>query len=492
MKREVAIKVLPAYLSRDPDRIGRFEREARSAGSLNHPNIVAVYEFGRDDGTYWIATELVAGESLAGMIERGHPSVARVVEIAIQITEGLTAAHSAGIVRRDLKPANIMVTRQGRVKILDFGLALRRHSSQNSTTIDMTGEGKVMGTCGYMSPEQVRGEGVDHRSDLFSFGVVLYEMCSGRRAFCGASPVEVMNAVLKEQPAELPASVPSALAQIVRRCMEKEPERRFQSAADLGFALHVSSPSSPPAATPKRRVGLKRAGLAAASVVAASAMLFWFGRPEPPPRIVATVQITNDGRPKGVPLFTDGSRVLYRSRSTAGTEWSQVGVRGGESMALPLPFKNAVLVDVSPDRTELLLCRIVKSYATPCELFVAPLLGGSPRRLGDLVAQNAAAAWSPDGQQLIYAKDQEFHIARSDGTEVRKLVSFSGTPFRVRWSPDGSRVRFSVGTMNGGSLLWDMPIGGTHASRLLPGWTEASKARCGIWTPDGKYFYLRG
>src|SRR5258708_3587460 len=237
LKRDVAIKVLPAGLARDPDRIARFEREARAAGALNHPNIVAVHDIGRDDGTYWIATELVAGESLAKVIERGPLSVTKALEIATQIADGLAAAHAAGIVHRDLKPANIMAARDGRVKILDFGLALRRRTSQDSTTMDMTDDGTVLDTAGYMSPEQVRGEQVDHRSDLFSFGVIVYEMLGGKRAFGGASSVEVMNAILKEEPGELPASVPPAFDRIVRRCLGKDRERRFQTAADLGWAL---------------------------------------------------------------------------------------------------------------------------------------------------------------------------------------------------------------------------------------------------------------
>jgi serine/threonine protein kinase len=235
LKRDVAIKVLPAGLARDPDRIARFEREARAAGALNHPNIVAVYDIGCDNGTYWIASELVHGDTLRRAIERGPLPAPKAIEIAMQVAAGLAAAHAAGLVHRDLKPANIMVTRDGQVKILDFGLAKQRHDAQDSTITDLTDEGVVMGTAGYMSPEQVRGEAVDHRSDLFSFGVVLYEMLCGKRAFAGASSVEVMNAILKEDPPELPASVPPALGRIVRRCLEKEPARRFQSAADLGI-----------------------------------------------------------------------------------------------------------------------------------------------------------------------------------------------------------------------------------------------------------------
>src|ERR1017187_4916792 len=243
LKREVAIKVLPVGVARDPDRIARFEREARAASALNHPNIVSVYDIGCDNGTYWIATELVRGGTLRRAIEAGPLPTPKAVEIARQVAAGLAAAHGAGLVHRDLKPDNIMVTRDGHVKILDFGLAKQRPPSQDSTTADLTDEGVVMGTAGYMSPEQVRGEAVDHRSDLFSFGVVLYEMLCGKRAFAGDSSVEVMNAVLKEEPAELPASVPATLTLIVRRWLEKEPDRRFQSAADLAFALQPTMPS---------------------------------------------------------------------------------------------------------------------------------------------------------------------------------------------------------------------------------------------------------
>jgi len=193
LKRDVAIKVLPAGLARDPDRIARFEREARAASALNHPNIVAIYDIGRDNGTYWIASELVSGETLRRMIERGPLPAPKAVEIATQVAAGLAAAHAASLVHRDLKPDNIMVTRGGQVKILDFGLAKQRRTAADSTTSYLTDEGTVLGTAGYMSPEQVRGEPVDHRSDLFSFGVVLYEMLSGRRAFAGGSSVEVMK-----------------------------------------------------------------------------------------------------------------------------------------------------------------------------------------------------------------------------------------------------------------------------------------------------------
>jgi len=354
LKREVAIKVLPAALARDPDRIARFEREARAASALNHPNIVHVYDIGHDNDVHWIATELVAGESLAASIERGPVAPRKAIEIAAQLADGLAAAHAAGIVHRDLKPANLMLTRDGRLKILDFGLAKQRHTAADSTTLDLTDEGTVMGTAGYMSPEQVRGEEVDQHSDLFSFGVILYEMLSGKRAFVGASSVEVMHAVLKEKPPEMPEVEP-ALDRIVRRCLEKDPYRRFQSAADLRFALKTSQPDQPQ--TEAKRHAWSKWMIAPVAATLLIAIL-WLTRPLPPPRLTGITQITHDGHLTEnaiCPLLSDGSRLLYCSWGAVPAY--QASVNGGESVPLPLQTNGAsFLMHVSRDRTELLVC----------------------------------------------------------------------------------------------------------------------------------------
>jgi serine/threonine protein kinase/Tol biopolymer transport system component len=518
LKRDVAIKVLPAALAHDPDRIARFEREARAASALNHPNIVAVHDIGCDNGIYWIASELVRGETLRRAIAAGPLLPPKAIEIAIQVAAGLAAAHEAGLVHRDLKPDNIMVTRGGQVKILDFGLVRRAHGGPGNTTL--TDTGVTLGTAGYMAPEQVRGEAVDQRADLFSFGVVLYEMLSGQRAFAGGSSVEVMNAILKDEPPELPASVPPALNRIVRRCLEKEPARRFQSAADLAFALQPSSPSLPPVAAPRRRTGLKWAALAAACIAVLDAAWFWLSRPLPPPRVTGTVQIT-DGRGNGAPLLTDGTRLLFNLSD----EPRQVSVKGGQPVPLSLPMPNATLADVSPDGTEFLMYRRLDSEGAlssavsfkleRLEFWVAPLLGGSPRRLGDLIAthrdwmtsgtgfptprrygwwvkQQSAAAWSPDGQQLVYARDMELHLARSDGTEVRKLATVTGYPFFVRWSPDGQRLRLSVSSAwDTAASLWEVSVDNGRMSPVLPGWDPSWYNCCGSWTADGKYFVFQ-
>src|SRR5262249_46866084 len=254
LSRQVAIKMLPAEFAKDTDRLRRFEQEARATSALNHPNILTVYDIGAYEGAPYIVAELLEGEELSELIKQGAITPRKAVDCARQIAEGLAAAHAKGVVHRDLKPENLFVTNDGRVKILDFGLA-KLHSQQFSgidkdapTQKRITDPGVIMGTVGYMSPEQVRGQETDHRSDIFAFGVILYEMLAGRRAFRGDSAIEVMNAILKEEPpelGELGMTIAPGLEKVVRRCLEKKPEHRFHSAHDLGFALDaVASLSS--------------------------------------------------------------------------------------------------------------------------------------------------------------------------------------------------------------------------------------------------------
>ncbi|HSB76828.1 MAG TPA: protein kinase [Terriglobales bacterium] len=251
--RDVAIKILPASYSGDADRLRRFTQEAQAAAALNHPNILAIYQIGQERELTYIVSELLEGETLRERLRPGPLPVRKALDYALQVANGLAAAHDKGIVHRDLKPENIFVTGDGRVKVLDFGLAKLTHeegspSADHATMSVATEAGKVMGTVGYMSPEQVRGKPVDARSDLFSFGVILYEMLSGQRAFHGDSSADVLSSILREEPPELAASnrnIPPALQRIVRHCLEKNPQERFQSARDLAFQLaDVSSPSS--------------------------------------------------------------------------------------------------------------------------------------------------------------------------------------------------------------------------------------------------------
>ena len=253
LNRDVAIKVLPASFSADESRLRRFEQEAEAAGTLNHPNILAVYDIGMHEGAPYIVCELLEGQELREALSGAALSYRRAIDYAQQIAHGLAAAHDKGIIHRDLKPENLFITTEDRVKILDFGLAKLRPipnevvSSEIDTRKQITDPGTVMGTVGYMSPEQVRGQPADHRSDIFSFGSILYEMLTGRLAFRRETMAETMTAILKEEPPELSETNPKInlpLDKIVRRCLEKQPARRFQTASDLGFALESLSGSS--------------------------------------------------------------------------------------------------------------------------------------------------------------------------------------------------------------------------------------------------------
>ena len=334
LDRDVAIKVLPASVAQDPERIARFEREAKAVARLDHPNILAIHDFGTEDGVTYSVTELLEGETLRERLEGGALGWRKAAEIGASIADGLAAAHGAGIIHRDLKPDNIFLTADGRVKILDFGLArdvaaADPDETHSPTVSRYTDPGAVMGTAGYMSPEQVRGEPADARSDIFALGSVLYEMATGRRAFARDTAAETMTAILKEEPSDVSTpgiDVPPELAGTIRRCLEKRPQARFQSASDLAFALRSMSAdqtiqavsSDEVALRPRRRLGLWLA-VAAATLVAACVAL-WLSRSgtvEKPaaenlPRI-AVLPFENLGSPDDE-YFADGMTDEVRGR----------------------------------------------------------------------------------------------------------------------------------------------------------------------------------
>ncbi|MDQ3756088.1 MAG: protein kinase, partial [Acidobacteriota bacterium] len=290
--RDVAIKVLPAAFSAETERLRRFGQEAQAAGSLNHPNILAIHDIGTHDGAPYIVSELLEGETLREQMNGTALPARKAIDYALQIASALAAAHGKGIVHRDLKPENIFVTRDGRLKILDFGIAkLIEPSREAQTDVPTrrinTEPGTVIGTVGYMSPEQVRAQPVDHRSDIFSFGVVLYEMLSGRRAFKGESAVETLNAILTEDPADLSTTdsqVAPGVGRVVRHCLEKNPEQRFQSARDVAFALEGVTGLSGSASTqvaaasgrtrPRERLPWIAAGLLLLTAIAFATLYF--------------------------------------------------------------------------------------------------------------------------------------------------------------------------------------------------------------------------
>jgi len=513
LNRDVAIKVLPAAFARDPERLRRFQQEAQAIAALNHPNILAIHDFGEHEGSPYLVTELLEGETLRQRL--GAMPLRKAIESAELIARGLAAAHDKGIVHRDLKPENIFITRDGRMKILDFGLSklVRPESTADAATLaSQTEPGVMLGTVGYMSPEQVKGENADQRSDLFSFGAILYEILSGNRAFHGETSVETMSAILREDPPDLTATnqnVPPVLERIVRHCLEKNPEERFQSARDVAFALGSLSGSSGAntvgaGAEPKRRFPLPRWGslvlLAAGLLLAILVVILW---PSQPPPAVEFVQLTNDsyvknndGWPPPVldnPLLSDGTRLYFTADfGTSATRVSaaQVSVRGGELAPIPLALsaRGITLQGISPDGTEL-LAETFNGVEVETPQWIVPATGGSPRRVDDLLAHDVA--WSPDKRLIAFAQGDGLFLLDSNNGK-QKIFTARGFAFWPRWSPDGKRLRFTVedsSTLS--SELWEVHADGTGARPLLPGWDKPSIECCGEWTRDGRYYVFQ-
>ncbi len=503
LKRDVAIKVLPASFSRDPDRLRRFRLEAEAAAALNHPNILSIHAIGQQDGSPYIVTELLEGKNLRDHLRHGALKVRDAVDIGIQTAKGLAAAQEKGIAHRDLKPENLFLATDGRVKILDFGLAklLRSPSSPDGSTVslhDQTDAGRVLGTVGYMSPEQVRGEPADARSDIFALGCVLYEMLTGKRAFRKPTSIETMHAILNEDPpaaSEVTRAIPPPLERVVHRCLEKSPDRRFQSASDLAFALDaltgsgIGHESTPRATSIRQPIRLRSKLLAAVSAIALVAGVVYFGwRPSALPRVSSFVQLTHDGHAKSI-IGLDGSRI-YLSMMGPAPGIAEVHISGGEPRMLPiLPAKMTPLT-LAPDKSAILINEGLDNTGTG-PVWSLPVIGGSPRRLADIRAN--AGAWSPDGKRLAYSNGNSIFVANVDGSDSRKVIAISDPAFVTNpiWSPDGSRIRFIVSKTTDvpSGFYWEVSAGGSGLHRLFPGWHEPPAWECcGAWTVDGRYF----
>ena len=369
--RDVAIKVILAGLARDPERVRRFEQEARAAGALSHPNVCAIHDIGTHDGVPFVVMELLEGETLRARLDAGPVPVRKAIDYVVQAAHGLAAAHEKGIVHRDLKPENLFLTKDGRVKVLDFGLAkltrpeLLAPAGETSAANAATGSGAILGTVGYMSPEQVRGEAADARSDLFALGAILHELLAGRRAFQGASQVETLHAILNEEPAPPAAGgrdLPPALESIVRHCLEKRPEERFQSARDLAFHLEATSGATippPPGAGPAKarakgsgaRTGALALGALLLVVAAGAVFLWWRGGPggssgtPGPRRVVVAVFENQTGDPSLDPLgrmtsdwLTEGMSRVEGLEVVPSTSVLYVQPAGGRGAAGPDPL----------------------------------------------------------------------------------------------------------------------------------------------------------
>jgi serine/threonine protein kinase len=448
LNRDVAVKILPATFARDPERLRRFQQEAQAVAALSHPNILAVHDFGEHEGSPYLVTECLEGETLRDRLRPGALPLRKANEYGEQVARGLAAAHEKGIVHRDLKPENIFVTRDGRVKILDFGLAKLTQPdgsvlSDAATMASQTGPGVVMGTVGYMSPEQVKGQPADHRSDLFSLGTILYEMLSGKRAFQGDSSVETMSAILKQDPPELTETnraVPPALERIVRHCLEKNPDERFQSASDVAFNLSNLSETSANSTTlralkaPRRWFALLpwATGLLLALLIAG--LWFWPRNSTAAPvfhRLTYDLGTVNSAR-----FSPDGHTVVYSAAwegqpsqvfsTRAEFPQPQPLVRGGRIASISATNEIAFLTNKGENFAEL-----------DGTLNRVPLSGGAPREVFGHVRD---AAWGPDGSLAVV------HIVNGrDRIEYplgKVLYETAGWLSQIHFSPKGDKLAF--------------------------------------------------
>jgi Tol biopolymer transport system component len=500
LERTVAIKILPPDITRDAGARERFSREARATSTLNHPNILSVSDVEHEGGVDFLVTELIEGVTLRERVRAGALPPREVVHLGAQIADGLAAAHVAGLIHRDLKPENVMTTRDGRVKILDFGLAKPLHESgiAGHTRTEISQAGMLVGTVGYISPEQLRTASADARSDLFSLGVVLYELATAQHPFAKSTAIETLNAVLKEDPAELPEAVPQGLRQIVSHCLEKEPARRFQTATDVAFALRsfASAPTAVRAALPdagRDRRRWRPRVLAAAAALGLLASGVFAGRWTADPDVLSPVlrYEAYSGFDSAPAVSSDGRTLAFTStRDGTSRVWLKQMNGGGEAALTAGPD---TFPRFHPDGASLLF---IRREGDRNALFRQALVGGEPRRL---VPDIEEADWSPDGREIVMlrrhagtanATNTALLIASGDGGNLRTITTLDTVFTHPRWSPEGATIaasEFGLRTMRRLALI---SIADGRV-RLLDTALTRRRVSSPAWLADGRVVYAQ-
>ncbi len=496
--RDVALKLIRPASSDNPDHLRRFEQEARAAAALNHPNILAIYDVGFEGTSPYIVSELLEGKNLRQRLAEGSLPLREAADFALQIAQGLTAAHDRLIVHRDLKPENLFLTNDGRVKILDFGVAKLQSSPEEKRSIEslttVTKQGAVIGTVAYMSPEQLRGKTVDHRSDIFSFGAILYEMMSGSRAFRGETEVDTMTAVLRAQPADSSmeeAAIPAGYQDIVKHCLEKDPENRFQSSKDLAFALQTLSGIPHGRVLPlKAKIQTHRAlpWVVIAVLAVATTLLTFTSLLHAPAAPPTYRRLTFEAGTVYSARFASAGQSIVYSAAWNGKPVRLFTTVGNSLLTQPLALSDANLLAISHSNELAVVMHGThngQQESVDGMLARAPLAGGSPK---DLLADVRWADWSGNGQ-LAVVHDVDGH-SRLEYPIGKALYQSNGWISNIRFSPGGDKIAFMDHP-----VLWDnrgtvcvVDMAG-HAQTLTRDWESEQ----GIaWRPDGKEIWFGG
>jgi Tol biopolymer transport system component len=513
--REVAIKILPADLSGDPGRRARFEQEARAVAALNHPNILGLYDIGNDNDVSYIVTELVPGETLAALIQRGPLPIKRLIEIAVQIADGMAAAHAARISHRDLKPANIMISSDGRVKILDFGLAKQAPApaAEPDATLPLsqTQPGMILGTVNYMSPEQACGRETDYRSDQFSFGLILYEMASGKRAFEKPESIQTMSAIISDEPPPIERSIPGPLRWVIDRCLAKEPADRYESSRDLfqelrGVRDHLSDFSitqGPAAPAPRRRFPWLVPGAFVLGALAVFALAIFRAGPAMPDQSAYrfTPFSLEPGGQFGGLWSPDGKAVAYAARAAAAGPY-QVFIRYVETPTAVQLTHGADSVSPmawTPDGKRLLL-----DFDEKPGIMSIATVGGEPDVFLASVPNSRVTEVSPDNQSLafIYPGDEGRYgvwISSPPGAAPKRYVpdpyatkDVYNAP-KLKFSPDGRRLLLFINAGRQREEAWILPYPADASrppQRIFPDLKSYAGTPSFAWMPDSRHIVM--